>query len=285
MLGGFVIAVMAAPLTGCGKPSYCSKVSDLKSSVKQIKNIDPLSTGSNSFVHTFNQIEKDTKAVVSSAKSDFPSETQALSSSYSALKGTVIRSPPGRRAERPSPRSPRRSARSRTRSTTSRPRPIPSAADPRGWAFARNEGDLRVVRRLSPPTLEHVTLLADSRWRQWSHRRRVWVIRDSDRGRPVRRLLSPLRPAARAARRRARARAARSSCSSVTPGSVWEATNAPSKAASAKRASWSVAAAAGVVAEGERDLPRRRSRASARTRPTTASTLAAPRPAAGWRRR
>jgi hypothetical protein len=89
MLGGFLIAVMAAPLTGCGKPSYCSKVSDLKSSVKQIKNIDPLSTGSNSIVHSFNQVEKDTKAVVSSAKSDFPSETQALSSSYSALKGTV----------------------------------------------------------------------------------------------------------------------------------------------------------------------------------------------------
>jgi hypothetical protein len=91
MLGGFVIAVLAAPLTGCGKPSYCSKVSDLKSSVKQIRNIDPLSTGSNSIVHSFNQIEKDTKAVVSSAKSDFPSETQALSSSYSALKGTVTK--------------------------------------------------------------------------------------------------------------------------------------------------------------------------------------------------
>jgi hypothetical protein len=36
-----------------------------------------------------NQIEKNTNAVVSSAKSDFPSQTQALSSSYSVLKGTV----------------------------------------------------------------------------------------------------------------------------------------------------------------------------------------------------
>jgi hypothetical protein len=89
MLGGLAIAVLAAPLTGCGKPSYCSKVSDLKGSVKQIKNVDPLSTGSNSIVHTVNQIEKNTNAVVSSAKSDFPSQSQALSSSYSALKATV----------------------------------------------------------------------------------------------------------------------------------------------------------------------------------------------------
>ena len=89
LLGCLAIAALAVPLTGCGKPSYCSKVSDLKGSVKQIKNVDPLSTGSNSIVHTVNQIEKNTNAVVSSAKSDFPSQTQALSSTYSALKGTV----------------------------------------------------------------------------------------------------------------------------------------------------------------------------------------------------
>jgi hypothetical protein len=85
-----LLAATGLVLTGCGsKPSYCSKVSDLKTSVKQIKNVDPLSTGSNSIVHTVNQIEKNTNAVVSSAKKDFPSESQALSSSYSALKGTV----------------------------------------------------------------------------------------------------------------------------------------------------------------------------------------------------
>jgi hypothetical protein len=90
MLGGLAIAAVAVPLAGCGsKPSYCSKVSDLKGSVKQIKNVNPLSTGSNSIVHTVNQIEKNTNAVVSSAKSDFPSQTQALSSSYAALKATV----------------------------------------------------------------------------------------------------------------------------------------------------------------------------------------------------
>jgi hypothetical protein len=90
MRGGLAIAAVAVPLTGCGsKPSYCSKVTDLKSSVKQIKNVNPLSTGSNSIVHTVNQIEKNTNAVISSAKKDFPGETQALSSSYSALKGTA----------------------------------------------------------------------------------------------------------------------------------------------------------------------------------------------------
>jgi hypothetical protein len=89
IVGAAAVVALAAPLAGCGKPSYCSKVDDLKSSVAQIKNVNPLSTGSNSIVHTVNQIEKSTKAVVSSAKSDFPNETQALSSSYSALRGTV----------------------------------------------------------------------------------------------------------------------------------------------------------------------------------------------------
>ena len=87
--GGVPITALAIALAGCGKPSYCSKVSDLKNSVQQIRNIDPLSTGSTSVVHTVNGIEKSTNAAISAAKSDFPTETQALSSSYAALKGTA----------------------------------------------------------------------------------------------------------------------------------------------------------------------------------------------------
>jgi uncharacterized protein YoxC len=89
MVGAAAVVALSVPLVGCGKPSYCSKVDDLKSSVAQIKNVNPVSTGSNSIVHTVNQIEKNINSVVSSAKSDFPNETRALSSSYSALKGTV----------------------------------------------------------------------------------------------------------------------------------------------------------------------------------------------------
>jgi hypothetical protein len=94
--GGLAITALAIPLSGCGKPSYCSKVSDLKRSVQQIRNIDPLSTGSTSVVHTVNGIEKNTNATITAAKSDFPQETQALSSSYAALKGTVTQVSGGR---------------------------------------------------------------------------------------------------------------------------------------------------------------------------------------------
>ena len=64
-------------------------MSDLKRSVQQIRHIDPLTTGSTSVVHTVNGIEKNTNAAITAAKSDFPQETQALSSSYATLKGTV----------------------------------------------------------------------------------------------------------------------------------------------------------------------------------------------------
>jgi predicted component of type VI protein secretion system len=86
-----IIPAAVGLLAGCGssKPSFCSKVSDLKKSFQQIENINPLSTGSNSLAATVNGIDSNAKAVVSSAKSDFPSETSALSTSYDALKATV----------------------------------------------------------------------------------------------------------------------------------------------------------------------------------------------------
>jgi len=87
--GGLAITALAIVLPGCGKPSYCSKASDLKRSVQQIRHIDPLTTGSTSVVHTVNGIEKNTNTAITAAKSDFPQETQALSSSYATLKGTV----------------------------------------------------------------------------------------------------------------------------------------------------------------------------------------------------
>jgi hypothetical protein len=94
--GGVPITALAIALAGCGKPSYCSKVSDLKRSVQQIRHIDPLSTGSTSVVHTVNGIEKSTDAAINAAKSDFPKETQALSSTYAALKGTATQVSGGR---------------------------------------------------------------------------------------------------------------------------------------------------------------------------------------------
>jgi len=67
----------------------------------------------------------------------------------------------------------------------------------------------------------------------------------------------------------------RRSPSSVTPRSVWQATNAPSMAASANRASWSVAGLCGSSPNAVVICARRSSSAWSRTRRTTACIYAA----------
>ena len=80
---------------GCGgddKPSYCSNVSDLKSSVDDLKNYD-LSSGISGLSSELSTIESQAKTAVSSAKQDFPSETSAVDSSISTLKTGIEQLP------------------------------------------------------------------------------------------------------------------------------------------------------------------------------------------------
>jgi hypothetical protein len=81
------LAALAIALSACGggKPAYCSKVSDLKKSVQNLSN----TTGVSDLKTRLEQIGSQAQSVVSSAKSDFPNETAALSSSVNALETTV----------------------------------------------------------------------------------------------------------------------------------------------------------------------------------------------------
>jgi hypothetical protein len=87
--------IAAALLAGCGssssstpaKPAYCSHVTALKHSINALPSA---ATGGVSGLKTqLTTIQSEAQSVISSAKSDFPQETQALSSSLSALDKTV----------------------------------------------------------------------------------------------------------------------------------------------------------------------------------------------------
>lgn len=77
--------VVALGACGSSKPSYCSKVSDLKKSVQDLgnaKNVSELKTG-------LQKVGNQADAAVSAAKSDFPDQTAGVSSSVKTLESTV----------------------------------------------------------------------------------------------------------------------------------------------------------------------------------------------------
>lgn len=84
-----VLALIAAP--GCGgdsKPAYCSDRSSLENDVKALPGL--IKSGDLSGAKTqVSTIEADAKAVADSAKSDFPTETEAVTSSVTTLKSAI----------------------------------------------------------------------------------------------------------------------------------------------------------------------------------------------------
>lgn len=85
-----MVAAVALPLAACGssKPSYCSDKSTLKSEIQNLPN-QLQSEGIGSLQSNLKKIETDAQTVVKSAKSDFPSETQAMQSSVNTLKAGI----------------------------------------------------------------------------------------------------------------------------------------------------------------------------------------------------
>jgi hypothetical protein len=77
-------------LAGCGssKPAYCTNRSNLENSIKGLTNLN-VSSGISGLQSQVQKIENDASALVSSAKSDFPSETSAVSSSVDMLTSAV----------------------------------------------------------------------------------------------------------------------------------------------------------------------------------------------------
>jgi hypothetical protein len=87
------IAVIAATtaaaiaLGGCGggKPAYCSAQTDLKNAVEGLGNVSSASELKSSL----QKIQSSANSLIASVKTDFPSETDAIKSSLSALEATV----------------------------------------------------------------------------------------------------------------------------------------------------------------------------------------------------
>jgi hypothetical protein len=86
--GSLAAVAIAVALAGCGssKPSYCSQTATLKKSVQDLGNVNVIQGGTSALTSALSTVESNAQAVVSSAKSDFPTETSAINSSVSALK-------------------------------------------------------------------------------------------------------------------------------------------------------------------------------------------------------
>jgi hypothetical protein len=88
------VVVAAATLAACGssstsKPSYCSDKSSLESSMKGITTVDVRSNGVSALTAQAQKVQTDAKALVSSAKGDFPQQTSAITSSADALSASL----------------------------------------------------------------------------------------------------------------------------------------------------------------------------------------------------
>jgi hypothetical protein len=96
-LAGLVVVVAVALLLsacgGSGKPAYCSSVNNLKQSVKDLANVKPVQNGVSSVTAAANKVKDNANAVISAAKTDFSSETQALKTSVDTLVASVKKLP------------------------------------------------------------------------------------------------------------------------------------------------------------------------------------------------
>jgi hypothetical protein len=90
LLACAVLAALLA-LTACGgssKPAYCSDRTSLENSVKGLKNVD-LKNGLSGLQSQLKTIQSDATALVSSAKSDFPTQASAVKTSVQTLTGAA----------------------------------------------------------------------------------------------------------------------------------------------------------------------------------------------------
>jgi hypothetical protein len=87
----------ALALGACGgsdKPGYCDDRGNLEQSIKDVGNVQAIKSGGVAELKfRLQAVENDARALVSSAKSDFPSETNAISASVSTLKTSVQQLP------------------------------------------------------------------------------------------------------------------------------------------------------------------------------------------------
>jgi hypothetical protein len=85
-----LIAVGGVVSLGCGssKPEFCSKTDDLQQALSTMKS-DVTSGNVSAIQPDVKTVRNDVETMVSSARSDFPSQTRALDSSVSKLTAAV----------------------------------------------------------------------------------------------------------------------------------------------------------------------------------------------------
>lgn len=86
------LALAVTLLAACGgssKPAYCSSISTLEASVKALPSSSTISGGVSGFKAAVAKVQSDATAVVNNAKTDFPTQTSAISTSVNALTATV----------------------------------------------------------------------------------------------------------------------------------------------------------------------------------------------------
>ena len=83
-----IAALIALAACGSSKPGYCTDRSNLESSIKGLTSLSS-SNGISGLQSQLKTIQTDANALVSSAQSDFPSETSAIKSSVDSLESAV----------------------------------------------------------------------------------------------------------------------------------------------------------------------------------------------------
>jgi hypothetical protein len=87
-------AAVLVGVAGCGssKPAYCSDRTNLENSIKGLKGLN-FSSGASTAISALESqittIKTDATSLVNAAKSDFPSQTSAITSSVDALQSAV----------------------------------------------------------------------------------------------------------------------------------------------------------------------------------------------------
>jgi hypothetical protein len=90
LLAGVAVAVALSACGGSSKPAYCSDRSNFEQAIKDTGNVNVAKSGGLSALKSqLQKVETSANTLVASAKSDFPTETGALSSSVSKLKSDV----------------------------------------------------------------------------------------------------------------------------------------------------------------------------------------------------
>ena len=84
------VAIGIVALAGCSssKPAYCTDRSNLENAVNGLKSLNA-SSGVSAWKSQVQMVQSAATTLVDSAKSDFPSQTSAITSSVDALKNSV----------------------------------------------------------------------------------------------------------------------------------------------------------------------------------------------------